>query len=286
MIRFTSEGDPFASKARYGLISSLTIVGSLLFLAVPVLSLESHREIVDVNLHPWSSVGKVSAAGLQCTGVVIGPNQFLTAAHCLYSERTSRFLAAGSIHFLLGYARGQYSVHRIASEYTVSPTFDPTKSNRLPLAYADDWAVLYVSEPFPSHIKALPLASAEPSPGEAVKSVGYAQDRLHMMTADQRCRIKFASGEGKLIAHDCVIQRGDSGGALLTGDRSDKGLIVGINVGLPKDLTQSRQRGGVAISAASIQSSLRRAMVEACVTHMAPPSGLRGFGTCANRLRL
>ena len=116
-----------------------------------------------------------------------------------------------------------------------------------------------------------------------MKSGGYAQERLHMMTADQNCRIKLTSGDGKLIAHDCVIQRGDSGGPLLAAGRNDKDLIVGINVIV--DLTGSRP-GGVAISAASIQSSSQGAMVEAHVAHIEFPSGPRGFGTGANRLRL
>jgi protease YdgD len=258
MIKFVSEVAPFASKARYRLkaISSLTIAGSVFFLAVPVLSLESHRQIVDINLHPWSSVGKVSA-GLQCTGAVIGFNQFVTAAHCLYNERTHRFLAAGSIHLLLGYSRGQYSVHRIASKYTVPATFDPTKLSGLALAHADDWAVLYVSEPFPSHIKPLRLAGAKPFAGEVVKTGGYARERLHVMTADQHCRIKLTSGDGKLIAHDCLIQRGDSGSALLSEDPSDKGVIVGINVSVPKNPEGSKQ-GGIAVSAASIQGTSHR----------------------------
>jgi protease YdgD len=259
MIRVVCKGDRFANKARYGLkaISGLTTVGSVFFLTVPVLSLDSHREIVDVNHHPWSSVGKVSA-GLQCTGAVIEPNQFLTAAHCLYNERTRRFLPAGSIHFFLGYARGQYGVHRIASKYTVPPTFDPTKLTELPLARADDWAVLYVSEPFPSHIKPLRLTSSKPSAGEAVKSGGYARERLHMMTADKHCRIKLTSGDGKLIAHDCAIQPGDSGGALLSNENdNDEALIVGINVGVPKNPKASRP-GGMAVSAASIQISSHR----------------------------
>jgi protease YdgD len=260
MIKFVSEGDSFARKARYGLktIASLTIAGSVLFLAVPVLSLESHRRIVDINLHPWSSVGKVGAA-LQCTGAVIGSNQFLTAAHCLYSERTGRFIPAGSIHFLLGYAKGQYGVHRVASKYIVPSTFDPTRLNGPASAHADDWAVLYVSEPFPSRIRPLTLAGAKPSPGEAVRAGGYARERLHMLTADQHCRIELISGDGKLIAHDCAIQHGDSGGALLSEDASDEGLIVGINVSVPKNPKASRQ-GGMAVSAVSIKSSSHRGL--------------------------
>ena len=112
-----------------------------------------HREIVDANTYPWSSIGKVGAKRHWCTGVVVGSNQFLTAAHCLYNEAAGRFISAESIHFLLGYAKGEYRVRRVASRYTIPPTFDPPKITSFEPAKItslhDDWAILYVSEPSP-----------------------------------------------------------------------------------------------------------------------------------------
>jgi V8-like Glu-specific endopeptidase len=71
-----------------------------------------HRETVDVGIYPWSSIGKVGVTsvtlGKGCSGAVIGTNEFLTAAHCLYNKTTKRFFPAGSIHLLLGYSRGEY----------------------------------------------------------------------------------------------------------------------------------------------------------------------------------
>jgi V8-like Glu-specific endopeptidase len=50
---------------------------------------DTHRELADINTYPWSSIGKVGIPGFSainsCTGSVIGPNQFLTAGHCLYN---------------------------------------------------------------------------------------------------------------------------------------------------------------------------------------------------------
>ena len=214
----------------------------------------SRREIVDANSYPWSSIGKINnSAGGQCTGAVIGPNQFLTAAHCLYNIGAGRFIAAGSIHFLLGYSKGEYAVHRIASSYYVPPTFDPTKIDGPAKAITDDWAVLYTREPFPPEIRPLRMASVTPPLGKAVKTGGYAQERAYMMTADQHCVIELTSTDGELIAHDCAVQHGDSGGPLLSGDASEEGLIVGINI------TKHRgpsKHGGVSISTAGIEAAL------------------------------
>ena len=63
-----------------------------------------HREIVDANTYPWSSIGKLGAKVDRlgsCTGVVVGSNQFLTAAHCLYNKAAGRFVSAESVHFSL-----------------------------------------------------------------------------------------------------------------------------------------------------------------------------------------
>lgn len=219
-----------------------------------------HREIVDASTYPWSAIGKVGNRVEVCTGVVIGPNQWLTAAHCLYNKRASRFVAAGSVHFLLGYARGEYRVHRVASRYMIPPTFDPTKVT----TFHDDWAILYTNEPFPSDVKPLRLTSETPPLGKVVKTGGYAAERLHMMTADQHCRVKAISSNGKLISHDCVVHHGDSGGPLLSADGDDKGLILGINVlghSRLEELQDQSREGGVAVSAATITEFLASQVV-------------------------
>ena len=244
------------------------IFASLFVIAVPTLiyvsvlrtdhtGSEPHREIVDINASPWSSIGKVGIAGHSasqaCTAAVIGPNQFLTAAHCLYSAHERRFMPPATIHFLLGYAKGEYRVHRVASRYTVPPTYVPLKID----AASGDWAVVYTDEPLPTDIRPLRLATATPSVGTAVKIGGYPVERPHMMTADLHCQIRAISFDGKLIAHDCVTHHGDSGGPLLSAD--DEGLILGVNVlghSLLVELEEQSKEGGIAVSAASIAEFL------------------------------
>jgi hypothetical protein len=43
-----------------------------------------HREIVDMQQFPWSSIGKLAVGGQHCTGAVIGPNEFL-ALHTVFT---------------------------------------------------------------------------------------------------------------------------------------------------------------------------------------------------------
>src|SRR5215471_310178 len=256
---------PKPKPARF--VFTVFTVGMVLAMALTILTIAAdrnlasastlvpHREIVDANTYPWSSIGKVGANRRWCTGVVVGSNQFLTAAHCVYNEAAGRFMSAASIHFLLGYAKGEYRVHRVASRYTIPSTFEPTFGPAKIATLHDDWAILYVSEPFPSEVRPLPLASETPAPGRAVKTGGYPAERAHMMTADQHCRVKAISPDRKLIAHDCVIHHGDSGSPLLDADGDDEGLILGLNVtGYSKlvELQDQSRQGGLTVSTVSI----------------------------------
>jgi protease YdgD len=217
---------------------------------------ELHREIVDVNAYPWSSIGKVNVAGFDnrqsCTGSVIGSKQFLTAAHCLYNARTTahQLISAGSIHFVLGFNMGEYSAHRVGARYTVSPKFDYNNKETA----GDDWAVVDVEEPFPPDIRPLRLATTRSLPGTSVKTGGYSTYQSEVMTADKHCHITAVSADWKLIFNDCVLRHGDSGAPLLGEDGDTEGLIWGVvslGLGVAESQKQSKATG-VAAAAAPI----------------------------------
>jgi len=218
---------------------------------------------VDINIYPWSSIGKVAVASMSvryaCSGAVIGSSEFLTAAHCLYNQKTKLFFPAGSVHFLLGYAGGEYRAHRVASGYTIPPAFDPSlysnpaDREKLLIGAHDDYAIVFVDEPFSTDVKPLRLATATPSPGTAVGIAGYSVERPYTITADLRCRVLQISPDKKLITHNCTIPQGDSGGPLLSKD--DEGLILGANL-LRIDFPEKEKKWGAAVSAASISEFL------------------------------
>ncbi|RYB03616.1 trypsin-like serine peptidase [Lichenibacterium ramalinae] len=172
-----------------------------------------HHELVDADAYPWSAVGKLfNSIGGACTAAAIAPDRVLTAAHCLYAFRTHRFLQPDSIHFLLGYARGDYRIHARVSGFAIGPGYDPADEAR---TASSDWAVLMLAEPLPAALRPIALAKTVPPAGTAIEIGGFAQDRAYLMTADRHCRLLGPAAAGGVLAHDCLIAHGDSGAPLL-----------------------------------------------------------------------
>ncbi|MGI4768574.1 MAG: trypsin-like serine peptidase [Janthinobacterium lividum] len=179
----------------------------------PPSTAEDHHALVDADSYPWSAVGKLfNSIGGACTAAAIAPDKVLTAAHCLYAFRPRRFLQPESIHFLLGYARGDYRIHARVSGIAIGPGYDPSDETRTAAA---DWAVLTLAEPLPATVRPISLAASVPASGTAIEIGGFAQDRAYLMTADTQCRLLGSSSGTPVLAHDCVIAHGDSGAPLL-----------------------------------------------------------------------
>ena len=197
--------------------------------AEPVPVAPDHRAIVDADLYPWSAVGKLfNSIGGACTAAAIAPDKVLTAAHCLYAFRTHRFLQPDSIHFLLGYARGDYRIHARVAGFSIGPGYDPADETR---TAASDWAVLTLAEPLPPAVRPLGVAAGVPQPGTAIEIGGFAQDRAYLMTADRHCRLVGPAAPGAVLVHDCVISHGDSGAPLLVTGEDGTVQAFGVTVG-------------------------------------------------------
>lgn len=191
---------------------------------------------VDARAYPWSPIGRLNAGGRgHCTGFMIGENKLLTAAHCLYNVVTGRWRGPGELHFIGAYQRENYSLHSPVESYQVAEDFDP-KQAAAPENAVSDWAVVTLREPLGRQTGWYGLRrlegelSARISDGQAVMlQAGYQRRRAHVVTATFGCRLlsRFAKDAG--VAHDCPVDKGDSGSPLLV---LDQGRIsaVGIHV--------------------------------------------------------
>jgi protease YdgD len=177
---------------------------------------------------PYTAIGKLNVAdGMSatqhCTATLIAPDKAVTAAHCLYLHRQAKWATPTSVHFLLGYTRGQFAAASTILAYEKSPQFDPMQpaTNNLP----EDWAILHLAKGLSE--KPVALSQEMPqSPLEGAVQAGYRMDRQHVLSARSHCSV---IPQGRLLLSDCGAVPGQSGEAIFVvknGQTEIVGMVV------------------------------------------------------------
>ncbi|WP_025899680.1 trypsin-like serine peptidase [Sneathiella glossodoripedis] len=194
------------------------------------------RSRIDITAYPWRAIGRVNNDGRFCTGVLVGENKVLTAAHCLWNNRTNRWSKARFFHFVLGYEKGEYAAHAKGLAYLTAHGRNP-KTPFPEFERSEDWAILTIDKPLGKEFGVIPVVSGLGVRTDLARDrksqifqAGYSGDFAHVLTVHKNCEItaqvRLGSSRDPLYTHQCDATRGDSGSPLFLRKGRQFGLVA------------------------------------------------------------
>lgn len=216
----------------------------------------SKLEVMDTrgDMLGWEAVGRIDLAGQGfCTGVLIASDQVLTAAHCLFDQKTAQPLPADQIVFRSGYLKGDALSERRGTKFVVADGFVPGGSTMDIENVKRDVAILRLEQPIFGS-EADPFRIAESGGDGSVQVMSYGRGRAEAMSWQRRCELTREGRDLKFF--DCDITFGSSGApvfvktgsrvrifSLVSGTaRLKDGTTIGVGMDLPNVVSDLRAK--------------------------------------------
>lgn len=196
------------------------------------------RDRINALEQPWNAVGRINRSGKgHCTGFLIADHLLMTAAHCLWNARLGRWFVADDLHYVAGYQQSEWVFHSRVETAQPAAAFDYDNTDNPMQRTAADWAILSLKEPVIDAVARLPVArgnlawlKGHIALKTAILIPGYGRGRQHIMSVPKDCHLLGYDAALRLLAHNCVTEKGDSGSPVLLRDGQGKLVVIGIHV--------------------------------------------------------